>query len=144
MRCLSSYYTGCGNNQDSLRPMATRGKALGVKETNKLVEILTRPSASRKQEITCKYEMLLVDMPHLEITKLERSVLRQAARLHAEYRLRALKPLLRGACLTKGARACSAHDRLLERLEGQVERVTRDVFSIEDDSNRRLTSMMGK
>ncbi len=101
---------------------------MGVTSTITLMEITVRPLSLGRQDVARKYEALLVSFPNLEIVDLDREVIRQAARLRAEYRIRPPDALQIGASLIHGVAAFITNDRLLERLQNKLEVIILDDF----------------
>jgi predicted nucleic acid-binding protein len=99
-----------------------------VTSTITLMEISVKPLMLGQPGIARKYEALLVNFPHLDIIDLDRDVIRQAARLRAEYRLRPPDALQAGSCLLHGATAFLTNDRQLERLKGKIDVIILDDF----------------
>jgi len=62
------------------------------------------------------YEALLMNFPNLEVADLGRQVIRQAARLQAEYRLRPPDALQVSASLLGGAEAFVTNKRRIARI----------------------------
>ena len=103
------------------------GERVGVTSTITLLEILVRPLALNRPDVARKYELLLANFPNLKIVDLDRDVIRLAARLRAEFRLRSPDALQAGAALTQEAGAFITNDRRLERLQDKF-----DVIVLED------------
>ncbi|OGO27438.1 MAG: hypothetical protein A2136_02915 [Chloroflexi bacterium RBG_16_54_11] len=106
------------------------GRLRAVTSTSTLLEIIVRPLSMGREDIARKYEALLVNFPHLDILDLDRDVMRQAARLRAQYHLRPPDALQVSACLLGGATAFATNDRHLERIKDQL-----DIVILEDFVN---------
>ena len=98
----------------------------GFTSTITLMEIIVRPLALGRQDIARKYESLLVNFPNLTMVDLDRDVIRQAARLRADYHLRPPDALQVSACLLHGAEAVITNDRHIERLKDILDIVILD------------------
>ncbi len=92
------------------------GERVGVTSTISLMEIIVRPFSLDKDYIARKYETLLVNFPNLMIIDLDRDVIRQAARLRAEFHIRPPDALQLAACQLGGADLFITNDRHFERL----------------------------
>jgi len=104
------------------------GTRRGVTSTITLMEIIVKPLALGRQDVARKYEALLVNFPNLAMVDLDRDVIRQAARLRAEYRIRPPDALQASASLLQGADAFITNDRHLERLQERLDVVILDDF----------------
>ena len=104
------------------------GARRGVTTTISLMEIIVKPLALGRQDVARKYESLLVNFPNLAMVDLDRDVIRQAARLRAEYRIRPPDALQASASLLQGADAFITNDRHLERLQERLDVVILDDF----------------
>lgn len=104
------------------------GLRKGVTSTITLMEIIVKPLALGRQDVTRKYEALLVNFPNLDIVDLDRNVIRQAARLRAEYRIRPPDALQASASLLYGAEVFITNDALLKRLQDKLEVIDLDDF----------------
>jgi predicted nucleic acid-binding protein len=104
------------------------GLRKGVTSTITLMEIIVKPLALRRQNVARKYEALLVNFPNLDIVDLERNVIRQAARLRTEYRIRPPDALQASASLLYGAGVFITNDALLKRMQGKLEVIVLDDF----------------
>jgi predicted nucleic acid-binding protein len=100
----------------------------GVTSTITLMEIIVKPLALGRQDVARKYEALLVNFPNLEIIDLDRDVIRQAARLRAEYRIRPPDALQASASLLNRADVFITNDGLLKRLRDEFEVIVLDDF----------------
>src|SRR5450759_169851 len=89
----------------------------GYTSTITLMEIIVKPLALGRQDIARKYEALLVNFPNLAMIDLDRDVIRQAARLRADFHLRPPDSLQVSACLLGGAEVFITNDRQIERLK---------------------------
>jgi predicted nucleic acid-binding protein len=107
-----------------------KGERKGITSTITLLEISVRPLALGQPGIARKYETILVNFPHLDIVDLDRDVIRQAARLRADYRIRPPDALQVSACLLRGAKAFITNDRLLERLMDKIDIIVLDDFKL--------------
>jgi predicted nucleic acid-binding protein len=112
----------------ALLALIENGDVKGVTSTITLLEILVKPLALGRQEVARKYEALLVNFPNLAVVDLDRDVIRQAARLRAEYHIRPPDALQAGACLHYGAQAFITNDERLKRLGDELEVVMLDDF----------------
>jgi predicted nucleic acid-binding protein len=81
------------------------------------MEIIVKPLSLGRNDIARKYEALLMNFPNLEVVDLDRDVIRQAARLRAEYRLRPPDALQVSACMVNGAEVFITNDRQIERMK---------------------------
>src|SRR5450759_2050956 len=102
------------------------GERKGITSPITLMEIIVRPLALGRQDIARKYEALLVNFPNLAMVDLDRDVIRQAARLRADYRLRPPDALQVSACLLSGAEVFITNDRQIERLKDILDIVILD------------------
>lgn len=105
------------------------GKYMGITSTITLMEILIRPLALGEQDVARKYEVLLANFPHLEMVDIDRDIIRHAAQIRAEYRLRPPDAIQISACLAKDARAFITNDRHMERLKNQIDIIILGDFS---------------
>lgn len=96
------------------------GERKGVTSAITLMEIIVKPLALGQIDVARKYEALLANFPNLEIIDLDRDVIRLAARLRAEYRIRPPDALQAAACLQHGAQAFITNDDLLKRLQDKI------------------------
>jgi predicted nucleic acid-binding protein len=104
------------------------GLRKGVTSTITLMEIIVKPLALGRQDVARKYEALLVNFPNLEIVDLDRNVIRQAARLRAEYRIRPPDALQASASLLNRVDVFITNDELLKRLRDEFEVIVLDDF----------------
>jgi predicted nucleic acid-binding protein len=104
------------------------GLRKGVTSTITLMEIIVKPLAVGRQDIARKYEALLVNFPNLDIVDLDRNVIRQAARLRAEYRIRPPDAIQASVSLLYGADVFITNDGLLKRLQDKLEVIILDDF----------------
>lgn len=104
------------------------GLRKGVTSTITLMEIIVKPLALGRQDVARKYEALLVNFPNLDIVDLDRNVIRQAARLRAEYRIRPPDALQASVSMLYGAEVLITNDALLKRLQGKLEVIVLDDF----------------
>jgi predicted nucleic acid-binding protein len=104
------------------------GLRKGVTSTITLMEIIVKPLALRRQDVARKYEALLVNFPNLDIADLDRNVIRQAARLRAEYRIRPPDALQASGSLLYGAEVFITNDGLLKRLQDKLKVIILDDF----------------
>jgi predicted nucleic acid-binding protein len=105
------------------------GLRKGLTSTITLMEIIVKPLALGRQDVARKYEALLVNFPNLEIVDLDRNVIRQAARLRAEYRIRPPDALQASASLLNRADVFITNDELLKRLRDKFEVIVLDDFT---------------
>lgn len=104
------------------------GERKGVTSTITLMEIIVKPLSLGLIDVARKYEALLVSFPNLEIVDLDRDVIRQAARLRAEYRIRPPDALQAGACMLSGVEVFITNDGLLKRIQDKLEVLVLDDF----------------
>jgi len=104
------------------------GERKGVTSAITLMEIIVKPLALGKIDVARKYEAMLVNFPNLDIVDLDRDVIRQAARLRAEYRIRPPDALQVSASLLYGADVFITNDGLLKRLQDKLEVIILDDF----------------
>jgi predicted nucleic acid-binding protein len=97
-----------------------KGVRKGITSTISLMEIIVKPLSMGRNDIARKYEALLMNFPNLEVVDIDRDVIRQAARLRAEYRLRPPDALQVSACLLGGAEVFVTNDRQLNRLKEKM------------------------
>ena len=106
-----------------------KGERKGITSTIALMEIIVKPLSIGRNDIARKYEALLMNFPNLEVVDLDRDVIRIAARLRAEYRLRPPDALQVSACLLGGAEAFVTNDRQLGRLKEKLDIIVLDDLS---------------
>ena len=104
-----------------------KGVRKGITSTITLMEIIVKPLSLGRNDIARKYEALLMNFPNLDVVDLDRDVIRQAARLRTEYRLRPPDALQASACLLGGAEVFITNDRQLDRLKEKM-----DIVILED------------
>ena len=104
-----------------------KGVRKGITSSITLMEIIVKPLPMGRNDLARKYEALLMNFPNLEVVDLDRDVIRQAAGLRAEYRLRPPDALQVSACLLSGAGAFVTNDRHLDRLKEKL-----DIVILED------------
>jgi predicted nucleic acid-binding protein len=104
------------------------GKRKGVTSTITLMEIIVKPLALGQIDVARKYEAMLANFPNLDIVDLDRDIIRQAARLRAEYRIRPPDALQAGASLCSGAKVFITNDGLLKRMQDKLEVIILDDF----------------
>jgi len=104
------------------------GERKGVTSAITLMEIIVKPLALGQIDVARKYEAMLVNFPNLDIVDLDRDVIRQAARLRAEYRIHPPDALQVSASLLYGADAFITNDGLLKRLQDKLEVIILDDF----------------
>jgi predicted nucleic acid-binding protein len=104
------------------------GARKGATSAITLMEIIVQPLALGQTAVARKYEALLVNFPNLAIVDLDRGVIRQAARLRAEYHIRPPDALQACACLLYGAEVFITNDGRLKRLQEKLEVITLDDF----------------
>ena len=92
------------------------------------MEIIVKPRSLGRNEIARKYEALLMNFPNLEVVDIDRDLIRQAARLRAEYRLRPPDALQVSACLLGGAEVFISNDRKISRLREKLDIIVLDDF----------------
>ncbi len=85
------------------------------------MEIIVKPLALKQIDVARKYEAMLVNFPNLEIVDIDRDVIRQAARLRAEYRIRPPDALQISASLLYGAEAFVTNDGAMKRLREKMD-----------------------
>ena len=103
-----------------------KGVRKGITSTITLMEIIVKPLSLGKNDIARKYEALLMNFPNLEVVDLDRDVIRQAARLRAEYRLRPPDALQVSACILGGAEVFITNDRQISRLREKLDIIVLD------------------
>lgn len=103
-----------------------KGVRKGITSIITLMEIIVKPLSIGRNDIARKYEALLMNFPNLEMGDLDRDVIRLAARLRAEYRLRPPDALQVSACLLGGAEAFITNDHQLDRLKEKMDIVILD------------------
>jgi predicted nucleic acid-binding protein len=104
------------------------GERKGVTSTITLMEIIVKPYTLHQADIARKYETMLVNFPNLEIVDLDRDVIRQAARLRAEFHIRPPDALQVAASLLYGAEAFITNDIRLKRLQEKLDVIILDDF----------------
>ena len=104
------------------------GERKGVTSAITLMEIIVKPLTLGQIDVARKYEAMLVNFPNLDIIDLDRDVIRQAARLRAEYRIRPPDALQVSASLLYGADVFITNDGLLKRLQDKLEVIILDDF----------------
>ena len=104
------------------------GERKGVTSAITLMEIIVKPLTLGQIVVARKYEAMLVNFPNLDIVDLDRDVIRQAARLRAEYRIRPPDALQVSASLLYGADVFITNDGLLKRLQDKLEVIILDDF----------------
>ena len=104
------------------------GVRKGVTSAITLMEIIVKPLALGRQDVARKYEALLVNFPNLDIVDLDRHVIRQAAQLRAEYRIRPPDALQVGVSLLYGAEVFITNDEQLKRLQDKLDVIVLDDF----------------
>jgi predicted nucleic acid-binding protein len=103
-----------------------KGVRKGITSTITLMEIIVKPLSMGRNDIARKYEALLMNFPNLEVVDLGRDVIRQAARLRADYRLRPPDALQVSACLLGGAQVFITNDRQIDRIREKLDIVMLD------------------
>jgi predicted nucleic acid-binding protein len=103
-----------------------KGDIKGITSTITLMEIIVKPLSLGRNDIARKYEALLMNFPNLEVVDLDRDVIRQAARLRADYRIRPPDALQVSACLLGGAQVFITNDHQIVRLRDKLEVVILD------------------
>ena len=103
-----------------------KGVRKGITSSITLMEIIVKPLSLGRNDIARKYEALLMNFPNLEVVDLDRDVIRQAARLWAEYRLRPPDALQVSACLLGGAEVFISNDRQISRLREKLDIIVLD------------------
>jgi predicted nucleic acid-binding protein len=104
------------------------GERKGVTSAITLMEIIVKPFALGRIDVARKYEAMLVNFPNLDIVDLDRDVIRQAARLRAEYRIRPPDALQVNASLLYGADVYITNDGSLKRLQDKLDVIILDDF----------------
>jgi predicted nucleic acid-binding protein len=105
-----------------------KGEQKGVTSAITLMEMIVKPLSLGLIDVARKYEAMLANYPNLSIVDIDRDIIRQAARLRAEYRIRPPDALQVGACLFYGAEVFITNDGLLRRLQGELEVLVLDDF----------------
>lgn len=93
-----------------------KGVRKGITSSITLMEIIVKPLSLGRYDVARKYEALLMNFPNLEVVDLDRNVIRQAARLRAEYRIRPPDALQVSACILSGAEVFITNDRRIGQL----------------------------
>jgi predicted nucleic acid-binding protein len=106
-----------------------KGERKGITSTITLMEIIVKPLSIGRNDIARKYEALLMNFPNLEVVDLDRDVIRQAARLRPEYRLRPPDALQVSACVLSGAEVFITNDRQISRLREKLDIIVLDDLS---------------
>jgi predicted nucleic acid-binding protein len=108
-----------------------QGEHRAVTSTITLMEVAVRPFVLQRIDVARKYEALLVNFPNLDIVVLDRDVIRLAARLRANYRIRPPDALHISANLLRGAGAFITNDISLKRLQDQIDVIILDDFVVD-------------
>ena len=103
-----------------------KGERKGITSMITLMEIIVKPLSLGMPEIARKYEALLMNFPNLEVVDVDRDVIRQAARLRADHRIKPPDALQVSACLLGGAQVFITNDRQIDRLREKFEIVILD------------------
>ena len=104
------------------------GHREAVTSTITLLELIAQPLRLNRQDIARKYEALLVNFPNLDVLDLDREVIRRAAQLRADFRIRPADALQVAAGLVSGGNAFITNDRRLECIHSQTEVIVLDDF----------------
>jgi len=102
------------------------GVRKGITLTITLMEIIVKPLSLGRNDVARKYETLLMNFPNMEVVDLDRDVIREAARLRAEYRLRPPDALQVSACILGGAEVFVTNDRQISRLREKLDIIVLD------------------
>jgi len=86
-----------------------------------LMEITVRPWQLQRSDAVRDYEEILTHFPNLTLVDVNRDIAGQAARLRAQYRLRAADALHVATALVHGATAFITNDRQLAQLRENVQ-----------------------
>ena len=103
-----------------------KGDRKGITSSITLMEIIVKPLSLVRNDIARKYEALLMNFPNLDVVDLDRDVIRQAARLRAEYQLRPPDALQVSACLLGGSKTFITNDRQISRLREKLDIIVLD------------------
>ena len=103
-----------------------KGVLKGITSTITLMEIIVKPLSLGRNDIARKYEALLMNFPNLEVVDLGRDVIRQAAGIRADYRLRPPDALQVSACILGGAQVFITNDRQIHRMKDKLDIVVLD------------------
>ncbi|MBN2550481.1 MAG: type II toxin-antitoxin system VapC family toxin [Anaerolineales bacterium] len=98
----------------------------GITSVITLMEINVRPLRLGQPEIARMYEAILVHFPNLKIINLDRDVVRKAAFIRANYHLHTADALQAAACILHGCDTFITNDRLLNRLQAELNVVLLD------------------
>jgi predicted nucleic acid-binding protein len=105
------------------------GQREAVTSTITLMELIVHPLKLNRQDVARKYEALLVNFPHLQIVDLDRNVIRQAAQLRADFRIRPADALQAAACLVNSVTAFITNDKRLDVLQPRFEVIVLEDYS---------------
>ncbi|HET8523199.1 MAG TPA: type II toxin-antitoxin system VapC family toxin [Thermomicrobiales bacterium] len=105
----------------------SQGICQGVTPLLTLMELAVKPLQVGRPDLADEYEIFVSNIPHLDLVRLERPVMRRAALLRAQHRLRPADSLQLAACLEHGATAFFTNDKRLRRLT-ETEIVVLDDF----------------
>lgn len=97
------------------------GQWTAVVSTVTLMELTVRPWQHNEPALAERYEVALTSFPNLTLADLTLDVARQAARLRAEYRIRAADALQIGTALVHRATAFVTNNRGLIRLAPRLD-----------------------
>ena len=86
-----------------------------------LMEVTVRPWQLQRSDVVQDYEEILTHFPNLTLVEVNRDIAGQAARLRAQYRLRAADALHIATTLVHGATAFITNDRHLAQLRENVQ-----------------------
>jgi predicted nucleic acid-binding protein len=100
----------------------------GITSVISLMELVVRPLQLKREDISRKYEALLIHFPHLKVVDIDRDVSRRAAQLRAAYRIRPPDALQLAASILHDAKAFVTNDRRLTRLQHEIDVVLLDDF----------------
>ena len=105
-----------------------QGKQQAITSVITLMEVNIHPFRLGREDIARKYETLLVNYPNLKIVDINRSIVRQAARLRADYRLHSADALQIASSIVYRAQVFITNDRQLTRVDQLMDIVILDDF----------------
>ena len=103
------------------------GKQQAITSVISLMEINVHPFRQGREDVARKYETLLINYPNLKICDITREIVRQAARLRANYRLHSADALQVASCMVNGAQVFITNDRQITCLNQLI-----DVLILDD------------
>lgn len=102
------------------------GKQQAITSVITLMEINVHPLRLGREDIARKYETLLINYPNLKIVDINRAIVRQAARLRADYRVYSADALQVASCMVNGAQVFITNDHRLKCLQPVIDIVILD------------------